>query len=156
MSTRDQLHTERVELINGLRAEGIEPYATSYARTHTAAQLQQLYAELPAGQETADVVRVCGRISNERNGWMFVDLTDSSGRIQLFFHSQSLPEARLARLRRLRRGDFIGVCGTVRRTARGELSVRGTELTILSLGLTALPGRRDEFNDPDERQRNRP
>ncbi len=156
MSSRDDLRIERLELIERLRSEGIEPYATSYSRTHTAGQLQSQYAELAAGQETTDEVRVCGRITNERNGWMFVDLTDESGRIQLFFHSDSLPESDFQRLRQLRRGDFIGVRGTTRRTARGELSVRGGEITILSLGLTPLPGRRDEFTDPDARQRNRP
>ncbi len=147
---------ERLARLSGLRAEGIEPYAASYSRSHTAAQLQDLYPELPANTETTDVVRLCGRIMNERNTWMFVDLFDESGRIQLFCHRDNLGQEQFQRLRRLlHRGDFIGVEGTVRRTRAGELTVRVTSLTVLSVALNNLPGQQDGFTDVESRLRQR-
>lgn len=145
--------TERLARLSELRAEGVEPYAAEFSRSHTAAQLQDLYSQLAADTQTTDVVRVCGRIMNERNTWMFVDLFDESGRIQLFCHRESLPAEQLRLLRRLHRGDFIGVEGTVRRTRAGELSVRVTSATVLSVALATLPGSWDGFTDVESRLR---
>lgn len=146
---------DRLARLSDLRAEGIEPYAADFSRSHTAAQLQNLYTQLPADTQTTDVVRVCGRIMNERNTWMFVDLFDESGRIQLFCHRESLPAEQLRVLRRLHRGDFIGVEGTIRRTRAGELSVRVTSLTVLSVALASLPGSWDGFTEVESRLRQR-
>ncbi len=149
------LRAERLARLEQLRQAGIEPYASRYERTHTASQLQELYATLPANTETTDVVRVCGRIINERNTWMFVDLFDESGRIQLFCHRDSLAQEQLQQLRCLHRGDFIGCEGTIRRTRAGELTVRVTSMTVLSVALATLPSLRDGFTDIEARLRQR-
>lgn len=146
---------ERLARLSELRAEGVEPYAADFSRSHTAAQLQDLYTQLAADTQTTDVVRVCGRIMNERNTWMFVDLFDESGRVQLFCHRESLGPEQLRLLRRLHRGDFIGVEGTIRRTRAGELTVRVTSFTVLSMSITTLPGSWDGFTDVESRLRQR-
>ena len=65
---------------------------------------------------------------NERNTWMFIDLYDESGKIQLFCHKDNLSEQQLKHLRLCDKGDFLGAHGTIRRTKQGELSVKVTEL----------------------------
>jgi lysyl-tRNA synthetase class 2 len=156
MSTNDdQLRQERLRRLERLREQGINPYASGYSRTHLAAELQQLYRELPASSETQDVVRVCGRIMNERNTWMFVDLFDESGRIQLFCPRDRLAPESLRQLRLLSRGDIVGAEGTIRRTRQGDLSVSVTSFQVLSASLNTLPGLWHGFSDHESRYRQR-
>ncbi|HEY9788599.1 MAG TPA: hypothetical protein V6D17_24645, partial [Candidatus Obscuribacterales bacterium] len=74
-----RLRDERVRKLKSLRESGVNPYPYRFERSHKAQDLQEKYKDLPAGTETEDVVTVCGRIMNERNTWMFVDLFDDSG-----------------------------------------------------------------------------
>jgi lysyl-tRNA synthetase class 2 len=152
-STR--LRDERARKLKALKEEGINPYPYKFARTHQAAELQKLYEALPAGSETEDVVSVCGRIMNERNSWMFIDLFDQSGKIQLFCHKDNLSEPNLKRLKLLDKGDFLGATGTVRRTKQGELSVKVTAYEILGKSLQPLPDSWQGFTDTEARYRHR-
>src|SRR5262249_21745392 len=126
-----------------------------YVRTHLASELQKNYENLPPGSETEDRVSVCGRIMNERNTWMFIDLFDESGKIQLFCHKDNLSAEMLQRLRLLDKGDFLGASGTVRRTKQGELSVKVTDYEILGKSLQPLPDSWHGFTDVEARYRHR-
>ncbi len=150
-----RLRAERLRKLKQLREEGVNPYPYKFERTHCAAELHELYKDLPADTETDSVVKVCGRIMNERNTWMFVDLYDESGKIQLFCHKASLEETLLKRLKLLDKGDFIGVTGTIRRTKQGELSVKVTGWEILCKSLQPLPDSWDGFKDVEARYRHR-
>jgi lysyl-tRNA synthetase, class II len=150
-----RLRNERIRKLNALREAGINPYPYKFERTHRAAQLQEIYKDLAAETETQNVVRVCGRVMRERNTWMFVDLHDESGRIQLFCHKENLPEEKLKQLRLLDKGDFIGAEGTIRRTKAGELSVKVTSYEVLAKSLLPLPDSWDGFTDVEARYRHR-
>lgn len=150
-----RLRQERLRKLETMKEQGINPYPYSFTRTHKAEELHEKYKDLPADTETEDVVRVCGRILNERNTWMFVDLYDDSGKIQLFCHKQNLPEDVLKQLRLLDKGDFLGAEGTIRRTKQGELSVKVTGYEILGKTLQPLPDSWDGFTDVEARYRHR-
>lgn len=152
-----RLRAEKLRKLALLREKGINPYPYKFERTHKAAELVAKYADLPNGTETEDVVRVCGRVLNERNTWQFIDLFDDSGKIQLFCDKKGgLPEGWSEEdLKLLDKADFIGVTGTVRRTPRGELSVRARQLELLSKSLQPLPDSWDGFKDVEARYRHR-
>ncbi len=150
-----RLRQERLRKLEAMKEQGINPYPYSFTRTHKAEDLHEKYKDLAADTETEDVVRVCGRILNERNTWMFVDLYDDSGKIQLFCHKQNLPEDVLKQLRLLDKGDFLGAEGTIRRTKQGELSVKVTSYEILGKTLQPLPDSWDGFTDVEARYRHR-
>ncbi len=150
-----RLRAERLRKLKELKEAGVNPYPYSFERSHTAAELKERYEELPPGSETGDAVRVCGRIMNERNTWMFVDVYDESGKIQLFCHKESLAADKLQRLRLLDKGDFIGATGTIRRTRAGELSVRVTDYEVLCKSLQPLPDSWEGFTDVEARYRHR-
>lgn len=150
-----RLREERLRKLETLQSKGINVYPYKYSRTHKAAQLQKLYESLAPGAETNDIVRVCGRIMNERNSWMFIDLYDESGKIQLFCHKDNLSEEELQKLRLCDKGDFIGAEGTVRRTKQGELSVKVTKWEILTKSLQPLPDSWHGFTDVEARYRHR-
>ncbi len=151
----NRLQLERLGKLNKLKENGVNPYPYTFSRTHMANELQEKYSQLPAHTETKDEVRVCGRIMNERNTWMFIDLIDDSGKIQLFCHKESLTSSLIEQLKLLDKGDFIGVTGTIRRTKAGELSIRVTDYAVLCKSLQPLPDGFDAFKDVEDRYRYR-
>ncbi len=138
-----------------LQEKGIEAYPHKYDRSHTAKELQDKYADLADGTETEDKVAVAGRIMAMRNNGMFIDLTDASGKIQVFCHKESMGEEELANLELLDIGDIIGARGTIRRTPRGELSVRATETVMLTKSMLPLPEKYHGLTDIEQRYRQR-
>lgn len=150
-----RLKQERLRKLEELKEAGIKPYPYRYERTHKAQELHDKYKDLANEEETQDVVSVCGKVMNERNTWMFVDLYDESGKIQLFCHKQSLDKEKLKKMKLLDKGDYIGATGTVRRTKAGELSIRVTDYEVLSKTLQPLPDSWEGFTDVEARYRQR-
>jgi lysyl-tRNA synthetase class 2 len=153
--TDDPLRAARLAKLESLRAQGIDPYPYDFARSRVAADLERIYAGLPAGGETGDCVRVAGRIRAIRNSGMFVDLHDASGKIQIFCHRDNLSPDGLAVVRLLDIGDLIGVEGLVRRTSRGELTVNAAAVTVLAKTLRPLPEKYHGLADIELRYRQR-
>jgi len=133
------LEAERRRKLEALKALNIDPYPYSFKRTHLCGELQEKYKDLPSDTRTEDEVVIAGRVHNQRNDWMFVDLHDISGRIQVFSDAKTRAEHLQTLLPLLDKGDHIGVRGTVRRTPRGELTVDIIEITVLSKTLLPLP-----------------
>lgn len=72
--------------VQELRAAGREPYAYGFPRTHTAAELQQLYADLADGAVAEGAsVAVAGRVMSRRfmGKLAFFKLVDASGSVQV-------------------------------------------------------------------------
>jgi len=134
-----RLREQRLQKLEKIKSLGIDPYPYKFSRTHKAIELQNKYKGLENSQETNDKVTVCGRIHNERNDWMFIDLYDDSGKIQLYCDKEKLDKKITEILPLLDKGDFIGAIGTVRRTHRGELSIKVNEVTLLCKSLLPLP-----------------
>jgi len=151
----DPLRSVRLGKLEALRELGVDPYPVAFARSDEAAALDARYAELPAGADTGDTVRVAGRIRAVRNSGMFIDLHDASGKIQIFGHKDFLPAEGLAILKLLDIGDLIGVEGQVRRTPRGELTVNAAALTVLAKALRPLPEKFHGLADVELRYRQR-
>lgn len=134
---------------------GGNPYAYNFDKTHNAGELQEFYKDLPDGEETKDTVSVAGRIMAMRNNGMFIDLMDVTGRIQIFSHKDSMATEQMANLDYLDLGDIVGVKGTIRRTPRGELSVRASELLLVTKSLEPLPEKHHGLTDVETRYRQR-
>ena len=151
----DPLRAVRLAKLDGLKALGIDPYPYEFARTDEAAALEARHAALAAGAETAERVRVAGRIRAIRNSGMFIDLHDASGKIQVFCHRDYLDPQGLAAVRLLDIGDLIGVEGLVRRTPRGELTVNAAAVMVLAKTLLPLPEKYHGLADVELRYRQR-
>lgn len=151
----DPFRRVRLEKLAALRGMGVDPYPVTFSRTDEAADLDKRHADLPAGAETEERVRVAGRIRAMRNSGMFIDLHDASGKIQIFCHKDHLAAEQLALLRLFDIGDLIGVEGLVRRTPRGELTVNATAITLLAKSLRPLPEKYHGLADIELRYRQR-
>ena len=115
-------------------------------------------------------VCIAGRIMSRRimGAASFLELMDSSGRIQLYFKRDEICQGEDKTLynivfkRLLDIGDIIGVKGFVFITKMGEITVHVKEFTILTKSLRPLPIVKekdgeiyDAFTDPDQRYRQR-
>jgi lysyl-tRNA synthetase class 2 len=159
-----ELRETRLEKARTLAALGQGPYGLRFEPTHRTAALQQAHADLPNGQERDVAVAVAGRVMTRRvmGKLAFFTLADETGPIQLFIEkatlAASMPEdpdafAHLTSL--VDAGDLIGVRGTLRRTDRGELSVKVTGWSMLTKALQPLPDKWHGLADVEKRYRQR-
>ena len=113
------------------------------------------HAGLGAGEETADVVTIAGRLMLRRvqGKLAFGTLDDGSGRIQLFAPSKSTPD--FDEFCDLNLGDWLGVTGVVMTTRRGELSVRVDSWVRLAEARRPFPDKWHGISDTDTRYRQR-
>ncbi|GAB4856146.1 Lysine--tRNA ligase, chloroplastic/mitochondrial [Ancistrocladus abbreviatus] len=160
-SDRESVRAIRLKKVEDLRAKGFEPYAYKWDRTHTAFELQNTYNHLANGEESndnCDYVSVAGRIMARRTfgKLAFLTLRDDSGTIQLYCEKEELCGDQFEQLKTLVDiGDILGACGTMKRTEKGELSVRVSSFAILTKSLLPLPDKYHGLTDVDKRYRQR-
>ena len=92
MTEYNSLEKIRLQKLEELRAEGVEPYPTRAHRTHTS---MQAIAEFEAAEGDGREVKaaLAGRIRATRamGKVSFAHIEDGAGRIQLFFRLRPLP-----------------------------------------------------------------
>ncbi len=154
-SAREQIRQTRIQKLADLADKGVNPYPYSFSKDANAADLQEKYKDLAAGEETQDTYSVAGRVMAIRNTGMFIDLMDDSGKIQIFSHKENLSEDQMKILKLIDIGDIVGFTGTIRRTPRGELSIKSTSLKLLSKSLLPLPEKFHGLTDVETRYRQR-
>ena len=168
----------RRESLAKMRELGIDPYpAELYDVNALAADIVAQYQEeiTPDGVKNRlnfQSVSLAGRVmaSREAGKALFMNLQDSSGRIQLYLRREEInggdensPMFDTVIKKLLDLGDYIGVKGYAFRTKTGEVSVHVQELKVLSKALRPLPIVKrdadghifDAFTDPEARYRMR-
>ena len=154
-SSAQSIRETRIQKLTDLVDMGINPYPYTFDKTANASTLQEKYKNLEAGVETEDKYSVAGRVMAIRNTGMFIDLMDSTGKIQIFSHKSNLSEDKMKLLKLIDVGDIVGFTGTIRRTPRGELSIKTTDLKLLSKSLLPLPEKFHGLSDVEIRYRQR-
>ena len=151
------LRETRLSKAGTLAGLGQGPYALRFDPSHSTAQLQADHGDLANGAERDLAVRVAGRVMTRRvmGKLAFFTLADESGTIQLYLERASLGD-RFGQLTDLvDAGDLIGVAGSLRRTDRGELSVKVADWWMLSKALRPLPDKWHGLSDVETRYRQR-
>lgn len=154
-SAKEAIRNRRLEKLAELVDKGINPYPYSFDKNADAKDLQEKYEGLAAGEETEDKYAVAGRVMAIRNTGMFIDLMDSTGKIQIFSHKENMDIDKVKALKLVDVGDIIGFYGTIRRTPRGELSIKATSYKILSKSLQSLPEKFHGLTDVETKYRQR-
>ncbi len=129
----DELAARR-EKIARLQTRGIEPFGRRFERGGT------IQAGLDAFTEGAPAA-LAGRIVALRSQGKaaFGDIQDTSGRIQVYFHTKEMGPEAFELVREINVGDWIGVRGEFFRTRTGQQTVLVRALTVLSKALRPLP-----------------
>lgn len=163
-STLEEIRATRLEKVEQLKALGHNPYAYHWESTHHAAELQEKFADLPAGEEVDLEVAIAGRILVRRvfGKLAFFNLQDETGTIQLYLDKKRITEQMadvpnafntVKQLTDI--GDILGVKGTIKRTEKGELSVYVSHYTMLTKSLLPLPDKWHGLTDTEKRYRQR-
>ena len=155
------LRDTRLEKAQALQELGQSPYALTFDPSHRMAALQQEHADLPNGEERDVIVSVAGRVMTRRvmGKLAFFTLADETGTIQLFLEKACLEAQQEGWFKQITSlvdaGDWLGVTGILRRTDRGELSVKVSDWTMLSKALQPLPDKWHGLADVEKRYRQR-
>jgi lysyl-tRNA synthetase class 2 len=161
------LERQRLDKLEWLREQGIDPYPRRTERSHTIAEAIAAYQS--TGEDADVQVAVTGRLNSIRvmGKSSFADIEDGSGKIQLFIRVNEVGEKTYELFKRgLDLGDFISAKGSMMRTRTGEITVRVQELRLLSKAISPLPVVKEQevegrtvrysaFSDVEERYRQR-
>jgi len=153
----DAAFPERLEKRRALEAAGIPPHALNFDRSATAADLHAAHVDLASGDGSGVAHRVAGRVMLRRDSGqlIFLIVEDATGRIQLFCSRGDMEPSSWSLLDHIDLGDWVGGAGEVIRTKRGELSIKATELTMLTKSLRPLPDKWHGLADVERRYRQR-
>ena len=154
-SSIDTIRQGRIQKANDLREQGINPYPYKFNKTASNKELQEKYKNLADGEETQDRYSVAGRVMAIRNSGMFIDLLDDTGKIQIFSHKQNIDAEKIKLLKVIDIGDIVGFTGDIRRTPRGELSIKAIDFEILTKSLKPLPEKFHGLTDVETKYRQR-
>jgi lysyl-tRNA synthetase class 2 len=146
--TLEELKKIRLQKLDKIKNQGINPYPARCNRKQTITQALQMM-----GQK----VSVAGRIMAIRGhgGIQFFDLRDESGKIQLLFKRDKLSTTDCKLLTLLDIGDFIDVSGEITKTQAGEISVLVESVHLLTKSIRPLPSQWYGLKDVEERYRKR-
>ena len=148
---RSKLELTRLEKIDNLKAQQIEPYPTRAERTHTSQEAIRAFEEAEQGQPEGPVqATLVGRLRSMRTMGKitFAHIEDGHGLVQLFLRADDLGKEKLELFNReFDLGDFVGARGEMFRTRTGEVTLRVQEFKMLAKAITPLPAAKDEVID---------
>jgi lysyl-tRNA synthetase, class II len=154
----NKIIAERREKLRELREQGVA-YPNDFRPTHHAGDLQKQYAE--TDKETLEAnpleVALAGRMMLKRvmGKASFATVRDGSGQIQFFITPADVGEATYDAFKKWDLGDIVAARGVLFRTNKGELSIRCTELRLLSKSLRPLPDKFHGLADQEMKYRQR-
>ena len=140
----------RRQKLDALRAAGIAPFGGRFDTDGTVGDLRARFAE-------GTIFRAAGRITAHRDMGKshFLDLSDLTGRIQVYVGLKNLTPEQAAVFAGLDIGDFLGVEGEAFITRTGEPTLRVSRFVPLSKALRPLPDKYHGLVDVEARHRQR-
>jgi lysyl-tRNA synthetase class 2 len=149
---------ERREKLKAIRAKGVA-FPNDFKPDAMAANIHAEYAGFDNDvlDPKAVSVSVAGRMMLKRvmGKASFATVQDASGRIQLFIGSSNLDEATYEAFKHWDMGDIIAARGVLFKTKTGELSVKVSELRLLTKSLRPLPEKFHGLADQEIKYRQR-
>lgn len=144
----------RIDKMHKIEEHNWRPFGHKFNWTHHAADIAAQFDALSASETQ---VRLAGRVMAIRGHGKtcFMDLSDKSGRIQIYVRKDVLGEENYALIKMMDIGDIVGITGTVFCTHMGELSVKAAAVEMLSKSLRPLPEKWHGLKDVELRYRQR-
>jgi lysyl-tRNA synthetase class 2 len=149
-SSLQELMAVRRHKLETLREAGVDGFGGRFPVDGTV-------GEVAAGFVEGKAVRLAGRVTAHRNMGksQFLDLTDFTGRLQVYLHGKELGEEGFRLFKQVDIGDFLGVEGTCFLTKTGEPSVHATSFEVLAKSLRPLPDKWHGIADAEIKYRQR-
>jgi lysyl-tRNA synthetase class 2 len=150
MDEENELIALRRKKLDALRAKGVEPFGAGFEPSGSVGEVREKFKE-------GETLRAAGRIAAHRDMGKshFLDLRDSSGRIQVYVHAKEVGAELVDLFRLLDIGDLIGVEGTCFLTKSGEPTLKVHTFRLLAKALRPLPEKWHGLQDIEARYRQR-
>jgi lysyl-tRNA synthetase class 2 len=144
----------RIEKVEALRKQGIEPWPQAKEVTDTCADVVDQFETTPQKKE----YKLAGRVMSIRihGKTAFADIQDRSGNIQVYLRKDLLGDQAFEFFKHfIDLGDIIWVKGTAFRTKTGEITLEVSAFELLSKCLHPLPEKFHGLTDVEVRYRQR-
>src|SRR4030043_345363 len=159
MARLKHIAQQRLEKLERIRGQGVNPYPHSYHRSHTIQEAVTLCEQIESSPQTilSSELSLAGRITAIRfmGKIAFFDIRDGSGKIQLHFSHDLLGKEKYGFLHEIDIGDIIGAEGKLFRTKTGEITLEVNDFTLLAKSLQPLPEKWHGLVDVEKRYRQR-
>ena len=154
----NQIIAERRNKLAAIRKTGIA-FPNDFKRTHLSQDLHTAYGDLSHDELEAKQleVAVAGRMMLKRvmGKASFATLQDMNGRIQLFISNGDTGEEAHNAFKHYDLGDILGAAGQLFKTKTGELSIRVSQVRMLTKSLRPLPEKFHGLSDQEQKYRQR-
>ncbi len=146
----NELLAIRRQKLTDLQARGVDAFGAAFDVDGSIGEVRAKFAE-------GAKARLAGRITALRNMGksQFLDLSDVTGRMQVFVSLKELSPEDAATFAALDLGDFLGVQGEYFTTRTGEPTVRAETFNVLGKALRPLPDKWHGVADVEVRYRQR-
>ncbi len=156
MASIEEIREGRLEKLKHLNSKGMNPYPISSRQEYTCVQAVENFEKLSQSGKSISMV---GRIMSIRaqGKITFFHFDDGTGRFQALLKSgEGIDEEGFELFERaFDIGDFIEVKGTLFLTKKGEQTILGESVKMLSKSLRPLPEKWHGLQDVEERFRKR-
>ena len=154
-----QLLRHRKEKAQFLLDAGIPLYPNDFRRTSEIGDVIEEHGEKDESvlEQEGLIFALCGRIMAHRSFGKatFFHIQDTSGKIQVYAQRDDLGAERYSVFKKFEIGDIVGVAGALFRTKTGELTIKSTEVRLLSKSMRPLPEKYHGLKDVETRYRQR-
>ncbi len=154
-----QEQRNRLDKLARLRDAGINPFPNDFKPAMTCAAVTAEYNDKNAEEllELKAECSIAGRIMALRKFGKaaFVHIQDQSGKLQIYFKREELPEDMWFIFKASDVGDIVGITGTPFRTKTDELTLDVKTIKMLTKGLSPLPEKWHGLKDIEARYRQR-
>ncbi len=154
MSAFDEIRNSRIEKLNTLKKEGINPFPAKTNRDFTLKEVVEKFDELLK----KDSVCLAGRIMAIRGqgALIFFNLNDGTGEFQGLLKKDEMEAGQFNLfVSTIDVGDFVEISGKLFVTQRGQKTLQVKTWRILTKSLRPLPDKWDGLQDEEERLRKR-
>ncbi|MDQ0485064.1 lysine--tRNA ligase [Guptibacillus hwajinpoensis] len=149
----------RREKLDVLKNNNIDPFGHRFERSHTASKMLEEFDSFTKEElaEQEKTVSLAGRIMTKRGKGKagFAHVQDLTGQIQFYVRKDAVGDEQYELFDSMDIGDIIGVSGEAFKTKVGELSVKVSDLQLLSKSLRPLPDKFHGLKDVEQRYRQR-
>ncbi len=159
MSDENHLITERRQKLQNIRDEKGIAFPNDFRRTHFADELHKEYDDVNKEDLDPQAIKVAvvGRMMSKREFGKggFAVINDVSDQIQLFVQLNGVGEDKFNEFKSWDLGDIVAAEGTMFKTKTNELSVKASDIRLVTKSLRPLPDKFHGLTDQEMRYRQR-
>lgn len=145
------------EKAKSMADDGLDLYPNDFQVEHTVSDIWRSLEKNKEIEEGNSIFILAGRvISMRRFGKAaFFHILDRTGKIQAYIQQNEVGKESYAIFKKIDRGDYVGLKGTVFQTKTGEWSLLVHEFFLVAKAVRPLPEKFHGLKDPEKRYRQR-